>query len=382
MAGLNDDVDEGLPALEEDVVDVNLQTNEIDIPTTNPSQPEPEAVTLITNDFADDVNFREPEISDLFGIGVIPGEIPNFNGEFEFIRRQRDNLVDFVNTTSNVQRKKSISQEDARILNAIIPGFVNDNRPLGFYTKDDSQTFLEESKVVMENMINNEETQINENLKNHINNLITHYNTLITLFNTGFKDKLNKQSLEIKNLLENVIIFNDDIFHKYFNDKMNFGDFVQTPINEINVDIISERTNVRQLLNELKNLYNDINLKSYLISFRYNSAGSLIFVNNRSEDLHDGFKLIEVFNIHKGDTQLDLPIKISLKLIDNEKELTRIRNKTLFYHRRENDTDLTDINNTEEMIITLTHEYNYLLKLTLSMMKFNDVILKLLLLFK
>jgi len=382
MAGLNDDVDEGLPALEEDVVDVNEQTDIIDIPTSNPSQPEPDPIILIANDTADELGFKEPSTIDLFGLGVIAGEVPNFKGEFEIIRQSRDSLVDFEETALSVYKKQSISQEDARLLDAIIPGLISEDRLLQYYTKEDSQTFLEESKVVMDNIIKSKKLEIDERLKNHIDNLINRYNRLIVLYKTEFQNKLTQQSNEIKNLLENVVIFNDDVFHKYFKDEVNFGDVISSPINELNTEYLTDNQQVRDLVNDIKKCYNDVNLKSYLISFRYNSSGSLIFVNTRSEDIHNGINLSEVFKIYKGDVQNELSPKIYLRLSENETELNNLRNKAIIFHRRENDNTKEDIVDTENIIMTLTHEYNYLLNLTLSLTKFNNCIIKFICLFR
>ena len=382
MAGLNDDVDEGLPALEEDVVDVNEQTDIIDIPTSNPSQPEPEPIILIANDTADELGFREPSTVDLFGLGVIAGEVPNFKGEFEIIRQTRDSLVDFEEVSKNIHSKRSISQEDARLLDAIIPGFISEDRLLQYYTKEDSQTYLEESKVVMDNIIKSKKLEIDERLKNHIDNLINRYNHLIVLYKTEFQDKLTQQSNEIKNLLENVVIFNDNVFHKYFKEDIIFGDVISSPINDLNTELLTDRQQVRDLINELKKCYNDVNLKSYLISFRYNSSGSLVFVNNRSDDIHNGINLSEVFKIYRGDVQNELSPKIYLRLTENETELNNLRNKAIIFHRRENDNTKEDVVDTENIVMTLTHEYNYLLNLTLSLAKFNNCIINFISIFK
>lgn len=382
MSNLNDDIDEGLPALEEDVVDVNEQTDIIDIPTSNPTQPDPDPVVLKTNDSADTRDFIEPSTSDLFGIGVVPGELPNFNGEFEIIQRRKNDLKDFADVKETIQNKRSISQEDARLLDTLIPGFINNNRLIEFYTKDNSQTLLRESIVAMENIIKNEENQLEERLKIHISNLINRYNNLIILYKTDFLDKLSSQSNEVKNLLENVVIFNDNVFHKYFKEDIVFGDMLSTPINELNSEQLTNVSYIKDLIDEIKKHYNDVNLKSYLISFRYNSAGSLVFVNNRSEDIHNGIKLTEVFKIYKGDVQKDLSPKIYLILTENEKELNNLRNKTVLYTRRINDNTVEDINETEQKVMTLTHEYNYLLNLTLSLTKFNVAIIKFISLFK
>lgn len=380
MANLNEDVEEGL-ALEEDLVDVNEQTDVIDIPTSNPNQPEPEPVLLVPNESADKRDFVEPSINDLFGLGVTPGEVPNFKGEFEIIQNKRNSLIDFEETAQVIKDKRIISQEDAKLLDALIPGFINKNHLIGYYTKDASQTYFKESILAMENIINNEENQISERLKNHIDILITHYNSLITLFNTEFRDKLNNQSTFLKNILEHDVVFDNDVFHKYFKSDINFIEFIDTPINQLDAEKLSDLQKIKDLINDLKSYYNNINLKSYLISFRYNCLGSLVFVNNRSEDLNNGFKLSEVFNIHKGSTQIDLSTKILLILIDNEKELNNLRNKAVIYRRRISGNTPEDINVTEESVISITQEYNYLLNLSLNLNKFNDAISKLVVLF-
>lgn len=379
MSGLNDDVEEGLEP-EGDVLQVS---DEVEIVSTqNPLQPEPQVVTLISSDSVDKKEFLEPSYSDLFGIGVIPGEVPNFKGEFEVIQQRRDNLNDFIETTNGVISKRSISQEDVRNLDACIPGFVNDGRPIEYFTKENSQTFFNETASAMEKIISFEKSKISEDLKNHLDNLIYHHNSLITVFKSSFLENSINCCKLIKNLLENDIIFNDDKFQKYFSDSISFTNFTNTPINEIDASKVSCLKNIVELLDEIKNLYNDINLKSYLISFRFNSKGSLVFINQRSEDLNKGFTIAEVLDTHRNESQIELPTKIFIQLSSNESELNKLRNKAIIFTRRKNDNTDQDLLLTESTIVSLTQEYNYLCNLSYKMSEFNVAILKFISLFK
>lgn len=383
MGGLNDDVEEGLPALEEDVVDVNAQIDNVDIPNNNPDQPDPDPIVLKVNEFADEADSKEPSVIDLFGFGVVPGEVPNFNGEFEIIEQKKNTLDDIVDIRNNISRKQSISQEDICLLDSVIPGFINENRMLQMFTKHSSQTLLRETSLAVENIIENEKNEIDETLKKHIENLILRNNELTTLFKTGLSDRLTNQFVTIKGLLDNVIIFSNKRFHEYFNLDLDFKDVFSIPIDELDEEKITQDQRIKNLINEIKLQYKNTNLKSYLFSYRYMSSGSLVFVNERtSDDLVNGMTLNELFKIYQKEIQLSLASKIFLILNNNQEELNILRNKSFIYNRREGDNTATDLNETEQRIVSITKEYKYLFELTIHLVKLNEAVFKLISFFK
>ena len=204
MAGLNDDVDEGL----DDIEDVNFDVTIA--PNTNPNQPEPESVVLVsqTTDSEND-DIKEPTIQELFGETVIPGELPNFNAEFVIIANKQNILNDYISTSVEINKKQTISQEDARILDSLAPGFLNDEtKPIGYFTKTNTKTFYDETVKEMNNHVINEKTNINKDLIKHIENISTSYYNLLTIYETKYKTILVEQNIFIKRIFFDVLLNN------------------------------------------------------------------------------------------------------------------------------------------------------------------------------
>lgn len=146
MAGLNDDVDEGLPSLEELAELEKTISNIHEEPNVNSNQPQPEKIILIANDLNQEPkSVIEPSVNELFGDEIIPGEVPNLNAEFEIIEQRRNALDDFKSVALNIEEKKSVCQEDIKLLDSISPGFINDERPIGYFTKLPTKTYFEET---------------------------------------------------------------------------------------------------------------------------------------------------------------------------------------------------------------------------------------------
>lgn len=130
MAGLNDDVDD----------DLNIQ--DLD----NPDQPDPD---LIQVSMVQELNVsdpvREPTNDELFGIGAVKGEVPNINVQLKLVQEKIDNALELIDIKSKCISVEAICAADAAIINSVSPGFLNENRPLGFFTQDPSRTMLNET---------------------------------------------------------------------------------------------------------------------------------------------------------------------------------------------------------------------------------------------
>ena len=378
MAGLNDDVEEGLISLEEEtdltIVD-DVLTNQ-----TNPSQPDPDNIIFLNKDTADSVDESTVNITELFGDSLVPGELPNLNAEFELIEQKRNTVNDYEETSKIITGRNSISQEDAKLLNSIVPGFINDNRPLEYFTKNTTRTYFNESIVAMENVINSENNNLDEMLSNHLNNLLQHYSTFNVGFETKLKDILLSQNKTIKQLLENQVVFSTDISDKYFKDNVVLNQFLVTPIDDLVPFEITTDDTMLKILNNIREAFCNNSLRNYLSSFNTTVNGNLISILNNDKYLHSDCSLNKYFNLHLGTTQETLPFDILSKIKSNEDNLSKIRNNFINNNRR-----LDQVSKESSWmadIMFLTKEFNYINSLSKNLYLLNISIISFLELFK
>lgn len=165
MAGLNDDVEEGLLSLEE-IAELEKDISDIhEEPNVNPIQPQPDKIVLVANDLDEQPEeIKEPSAQELFGDSIIPGEVPNLNAEFEIVEQRRNALDDFKSVALDIESKQTVCQEDIKLLDSISPGFINEERPIGYFTKLPTKTYLKETLRDMKLHISKESISL-ESLK-------------------------------------------------------------------------------------------------------------------------------------------------------------------------------------------------------------------------
>lgn len=83
--------------------------------------------------------------NDMFKGPVVPNEVPNFNSVFLLEEERSNKVSDLLTLKLDIQRSNAVSVEDARSLDAITPGFINETNPEGFFTQEPSQTQLSET---------------------------------------------------------------------------------------------------------------------------------------------------------------------------------------------------------------------------------------------
>lgn len=84
-------------------------------------------------------------INDMFKGPVVPNEVPNFNSVFLLDEERCNKVNDLLSLKLDIQRSNAVSVEDARALDAITPGFINETNPEGFFTQEPSKTQLTET---------------------------------------------------------------------------------------------------------------------------------------------------------------------------------------------------------------------------------------------
>lgn len=128
--GLNDDVEEGL---EPYVTPLQENPNQPDAPTIN-------LVTKTSPAVPADNDINAVPTRKIFGSPIVPNELPNLNAEFTIITDKENQIQDMVGMRDAVSGSCGVCQEDVNGFDALAPGFVNDNRPLGYYTEAKSKT--------------------------------------------------------------------------------------------------------------------------------------------------------------------------------------------------------------------------------------------------
>lgn len=140
---LNDDVDEGL----DDVVDA---------PDTNPDSPTPPPVILANKTEPpepEDNDINHVPLTQLFGSPIVPGELPNLDAEFIITTEIANKASDIANVQSVINSQCSMCQEDALAVDSVVPGFISDKRPLGFFTENKTKTQLTQTMASLESAI-------------------------------------------------------------------------------------------------------------------------------------------------------------------------------------------------------------------------------------
>lgn len=137
--GLNDDVDDDLPP--------GVEDTEI-----NSEQPIPDKTTFIT-DFTNVAKQSDPTNEELFGKGVVENELPNINAEFVLVKESFNKLEDLIILRQGLVSAKGICKEDAEIIDNNLPGFINEKKPLGFFTEEKTRTQLVETLNTLDKAI-------------------------------------------------------------------------------------------------------------------------------------------------------------------------------------------------------------------------------------
>lgn len=195
MAGLNDDIDEGLDDI-----------NEPDL--INPHTPAAPKTTLITktgraHPHDNDPNHIKPSM--LFGGPIVPGELPNFDGDFIVITDTANRISDNQAIKQTLKSSCSVCKEDAQLVNEVVPGFINEKRPLGFFTQAKSQVQLNETLNALDAQA---ETDI-ETLKSAVE---ANTSNMIERFKASFKqveDTLNKSLIKYQSTLAKLVLMVD-----------------------------------------------------------------------------------------------------------------------------------------------------------------------------
>lgn len=283
MAGLNDDVDEGLPP--EDEPDENGVTlpratygrqvtqqpatlpDGVVPPNNNSGQPEPRKVTLITSDdlHAEEPNTNGPTAEELFGRDVVPGKLPNLKADFVVITQKRDSLTDLSQAAGDIRNKAVISQEDARTLDSIAPGLIHEDNPIEYYTQQPSQTNFRNTLTSVEKRLLLEKNELDTLFKRFVVTAVTEAANSFTDFDKNLKPSLVASFNEIKISLDaNLTDINEKSKSFLFNDRCTMNELLNIPVADIETRKVTSDPILIEVITKFKLLLSDLLLSHYI----------------------------------------------------------------------------------------------------------------------
>lgn len=83
--------------------------------------------------------------SDVFTEPTVAGQIPEFNSAFLISSDTVNKIGDLNSVKSTLQRNCAVCTEDAQHIDTLIPGFLNDERPVEMFSVDPSQNQYEQT---------------------------------------------------------------------------------------------------------------------------------------------------------------------------------------------------------------------------------------------
>lgn len=147
MPGLNDEIDNSdNPELNGanagEVQPRDFSTPNASVAASNPAQPAAQPTSFLARYGEDNTPTEEddePTIEDIFGPDIVPNEIPNLDMKVVLMTEKQNTINDGESVAKNIVTQNSIAQEDMIAANAVLPGILNDEHQVGFYTEQPSR---------------------------------------------------------------------------------------------------------------------------------------------------------------------------------------------------------------------------------------------------
>lgn len=308
MSGLNEEDNgevvrepptEELPTTEEKEIDYNKVPEFAEVPETNPDQPEPPKLEIVANSgFDKKVTVTE---EDLFGIGLVSRELPNINAKFTTINNKIDNTKDAISLLEPIANSKQclVCQEDARNLDKLVPGIINDNRKLNYFSKDKSATLADEFVVDAKLHISKQIEEITTNTFDLIKHASNLFEAVQEKTKTDTTKAVIKQTGYLSMLFEKLGPEGTNSLY-YINDFISFRRFLNTDMRSLNVKFTnSTDTVLGGLVNKIYNFLLDNDNLNYYVTVTSKDKDTIrignraVSININSKDLEPLFTVVE-----------------------------------------------------------------------------------------
>ena len=106
--------------------------------------PEQSTGTVLAANELQEKNDNQAPSSSLFEGPIVERELPGFNAQFEIQADRAQVLGEVLKIQNDIQNRGTISTEDIAQIDAVLPGFVSDERPIEQYTQEPSKVNLDQ----------------------------------------------------------------------------------------------------------------------------------------------------------------------------------------------------------------------------------------------
>jgi hypothetical protein len=198
MSGLNDDIEQD--ALPVSLIPLKVGNNSTD--TAN--------ISLVPSDETKEISL--PSVKELFG-NVEPNILPNITAAIVLVEESSDKTNDLASIKETLLSKASCSQEDIKVVDIIVPGFISPNNPLNAFTELSTKTnffntirgvelLIEKEKKVQADLITSVFTSVKETIKQarYLYNIGVEDNKQLPNFLDTFKEVSNQLNLDCNDL--------------------------------------------------------------------------------------------------------------------------------------------------------------------------------------
>lgn len=141
--------------------DVNFDDLFGDATKINENQPLPPVVAIVNTDQRTDLVCDEK----IFGEDLVKNEIPNLAALFvENHNKVSSVATELLDISSSLKKSNGVCKEDAVVIDSISKGFINDKKPLGFFTEDKSKTQYQATLQTLDKEVDLNLAKVIENL--------------------------------------------------------------------------------------------------------------------------------------------------------------------------------------------------------------------------
>lgn len=131
----------------------------------NENQPIPPILAVVNSEQRVD-NIKEESI---FGEGIVKNELPNVAAIFIDDQQKTCSIAnELLDIQSSLRKSNGICKEDAVVIDSLCTGFINEKKPLGFFTEDKTKTQLSATMQTLDKEIDLQVAKAIENLNSFI----------------------------------------------------------------------------------------------------------------------------------------------------------------------------------------------------------------------
>jgi hypothetical protein len=293
MAGLNDELDD-LPVYSDDLDQATPLPGYVDQPHNNPdvnSQSKVVNIVAVPGSILDRLDKYSqpaaPNAKELFGDNIVLNELPNLTAKFTVIKDKVNEAGDMYSFKEALTTKCAMCQEDAKVLDTMTNGqFLGPDKPLGYFTKDDSQTQYLETLKSLNTTIAEKNNFLSQEYAAFISGLKTNVNQFTNEFNlTALPiDESTKRLLEIN---VNGPIFDENNIHFLLENERSVNYLLNANIDVIAISNYFNEEDICLAYNNLKSIIEKPELKRVFSIFSKSELTMQEVADSKTEGSQD-----------------------------------------------------------------------------------------------